>query len=79
MLGPITAYHQETNTVDKEIESWQSVHFPYKTAAEIGFPEEGEVDRIVPYVMTSGTFWSHVMIEHPANTNKYPRLNVGSP
>jgi len=68
MLGPITAYHQETNTVDKEIESWQSVHFPYKTAAEIGFPEEGEVDRSVPYVMTSGTFWSHVMIEHPANT-----------
>lgn len=64
MLGPISAYHAETNTVGKEIESWQSVHFPYKTAAEIGFPEEGQVDRGMPYVMTSGTFWSHVMIEH---------------
>ena len=69
MLGPITAYHLETNTVDKEIESWQSVHFPYKTAAEIGFPEEGQVDRTMPYVMTSGTFWSHVMIEHEAMGN----------
>ena len=38
MLGPISAYHATTNTVSKEIESWQSVHFPYKTAAEIGFP-----------------------------------------
>jgi hypothetical protein len=69
MLGPIIAYHAETNTVDKEIESWQSVHFPYKTAAEIGFPEEGQVDRSMPYVMTSGTFWSHVMIEHEGMLN----------
>ena len=69
MLGPASAYHPETNTVDKEIESWQSVHFPYKTAAEIGFPEEGQVDRSMPYVMTSGTFWSHVMIEHQEMQN----------
>jgi hypothetical protein len=64
MLGPISAYRAETNTVGPEIESWQSVHFPYKTAAEIGLPEEGEVRRTTPYVMASGTFWSHVMIEH---------------
>jgi hypothetical protein len=64
MLGPISAYHVATNTADKEIESWQSVHFPYKTAAEIGLPEEGTVARTMPYVMSSGTFWSHVMIEH---------------
>ena len=29
----------------KEIQSWQSVHCPYKTAAEIGLPEE---DRLTP-------------------------------
>ena len=64
MLGPISAYSPTTNSVGKEIESWQSIHFPYKTAAEIGLPEEGQVPRTFPYVMTSGTFWSHVMIEH---------------
>ena len=64
MLGPISAYSPATNSAGKEIESWQSIHFPYKTAAEIGLPEEGQVPRTFPYVMTSGTFWSHVMIEH---------------
>lgn len=64
MLGPISAYRAESNTVGPEIESWQSVHFPYKTAAEIGLPEEGQVQSTMPYVMASGTFWSHVMIEH---------------
>jgi len=64
MLGPISAYNASTNTVGKEIESWQSIHFPYKTAAEIGLPEEGTVVRTLPYVMSSGTIWSHVMIEH---------------
>ena len=64
MLGPISAYNAGTNTVGKEIESWQSIHFPYKTAAEIGLPQEGTVARTLPYVMSSGTIWSHVMIEH---------------
>lgn len=65
MLGPISAYNRKTNTVGKEIRSWQSIHFPYKTAAEIGLPEEGQVvTSDMPYVMASGTFWSHVMIEH---------------
>ena len=70
MLGPISAYQLGTNTVGKEIRSWQSVHFPYKTAAEIGLPEEGQVPRTIPYVMTSGTFWSHVMIEHEDETGQ---------
>jgi len=64
MLGPISAYSVATNSVGLEIESWQSIHFPYKTAAEIGLPEDGKVPRTFPYVMTSGTVWSHVMIEH---------------
>ncbi len=42
MLGPISAYDPATNTTAKEISSWQSIHFPYKTAAEIGLPEEGQ-------------------------------------
>jgi hypothetical protein len=64
MLGPISDYSPATNSVGPEIECWQSIHFPYKTAAEIGLPEEGKVPRTFPYVMGSGTFWSHVMIEH---------------
>lgn len=64
MLGPISAYSATTNSTGPEIESWQSIHFPYRTAAQMGLPEEGQVPRSFPYVMTSGTFWSHVMIEH---------------
>lgn len=64
MLGPISAYQATTNTVGKGIVSWQSVHFPYETAAEIGLPEEGQASGNLPYVMASGTVWSHVMIEH---------------
>jgi hypothetical protein len=64
MLGPMSAYDPATNKAGKEISSWQSIHFPYKTAAELGLPEEGQVPRTIPYVMESGTFWAHVMIEH---------------
>jgi hypothetical protein len=70
MLGPVSAYQPATNTVGKEIQSWQSVHFPYKTAAEIGLPKEGQVTGTMPYVMASGTFWSHVMIEHENEPGK---------
>ena len=70
MLGPSSAYQSATNTVSKEIKSWQSVHFPHKTAAEIGLPEEGQVGRTMPYVMASGTFWSHVMIEHEGESGE---------
>jgi hypothetical protein len=64
MLGPISAFDQKTNTPGNAIESWESIHFPYKTAKEIGLPVAGEVPRTVPYVMASGTYWCHVMIEH---------------
>ena len=48
---------------------WQSIHFPFKTAEEMGLPIEEEsnevgVDSILPFVMASGTWWSHVMIVH---------------
>ncbi|HEY7096135.1 MAG TPA: hypothetical protein VH437_05385 [Terriglobales bacterium] len=70
MYGPLSDYQPSTNLAGKEIHAWQSIHFPYKTAAEIGLAEEGQVPRTMPYVMTSGTFWSHVMIEHEDNDAK---------
>jgi tetratricopeptide (TPR) repeat protein len=62
MLGPIAAFDQPTLTWTADIERWESVHFPFQTAADIGLPEEREGVR--PYVMASGTWWSHVMIQH---------------
>ena len=62
MLGPASAYDAATHSAGPAIASWQSIHFPYKTAAEIGLPEEGTVTRTLPYVMSSGSYWSHVMI-----------------
>jgi hypothetical protein len=70
MLGPRTAYDADANTAGPAIEGWQSIHFPYRTAAAMALPEEGTVPRTVPYVMATGTFWSHVMIEHDATPQK---------
>ena len=57
------------NASDARIECWESLHFPYRTAAEVGFPDEADVpedqQRGTPYVMSSGTYWSHVMFRHP--------------
>jgi hypothetical protein len=68
-LGPIAGYDASRQSIDAQIECWQSIHFPYRTAAEIGLPDERAVpesqQREVPYVMSSGTYWSHVMIRHP--------------
>ena len=68
-LGPAAAYNPATNTVTADIECWQSIHFPFRTAREIGLPDEAEVpdslQQSVPYVMASGSYWSHVMIRHP--------------
>jgi len=68
-LGPISAYDSSRNAVNAQVECWQSIHFPFRTAAEVGFPDEHDVpasqQREVPYVMSSGKYWSHVMIRHP--------------
>ena len=63
MVGSMSGYDAFTHTVGKEIKSWESIHYPYKTAAQIGLPEEGAVHRNMPYVVASGTFWCHVMIQ----------------
>src|SRR5215467_3032009 len=68
-LGPITGYDASRSAVDARIECWQSIHFPFKTPAELGVPDEHDISeaqqREIPYVMSSGKYWSHVMIRHP--------------
>jgi hypothetical protein len=70
-LGPASSYDTVTNSVTGEGRCWESVHFPFRTAREVGFPDMSEVPenlrQTVPYVMASGTYWSHVMIEHPSS------------
>ena len=67
-LGPISGYDSSRNAINARVECWQSIHFPFRTAAEIGFPDEHDVpasqQQEVPYVMSSGKYWSHVMIRH---------------
>jgi len=76
-LGPAGGYDPATNVVNPDVECWESVHFPFRTARDIGFPEMKEVPedlrQTVPYVMASGTYWAHVMIEHPSSRNKASR------
>lgn len=62
MLGPMSAFDVKSNRAGDEIKKWQSVHFPFRTAAELGLPTEQE--GTMPFVMESGTWWSHVMIVH---------------
>jgi hypothetical protein len=68
-LGPTTSYDPAMHSVTGEGECWESLHFPFRTAKEVGFPDMNEVPenlrQTVPYVMGSGSYWSHVMIEHP--------------
>jgi hypothetical protein len=70
-LGPIAGFDAVRQSVDSRIECWQSIHFPFRTAAELGLPDEADVpeaqQRTTPYVMSSGNYWAHVMIRHPAS------------
>ena len=68
-LGPRRAYLADADSVVAPIICWQSIHFPYKTARELGLIEESQLPDStrtdMPFVMGSGTYWSHVMIMHP--------------
>ncbi len=68
-LGPAKAYNASTNTATDEIFCWESVHFPFHTAHELGLMDQSEIpesmQRKLPFVMGSGTYWCHVMIMHP--------------
>ena len=62
MLGPISGFDSLTATTTLAIDKWQSIHVPFQTAAELGLPTTRE--GVMPFVMASGTWWSHVMIVH---------------
>jgi hypothetical protein len=64
MLGPLSAFDSAATTTSAAIDKWQSIHFPFRTAAELGLPMTRE--GLMPFVMSSGTWWSHVMIVHTA-------------
>ncbi len=64
MLGPLSGFDSATTATTAAIDKWQSIHFPYRTAAELGLPITR--DSVMPFVMGSGTWWSHVMIVHTA-------------
>jgi hypothetical protein len=69
MLGPISAFDFESGQAGPEIAKWQSIHLPFRTAEEMGLTEARELNQpalsgLMPFVMASGTWWSHVMIVH---------------
>ena len=67
--GPIGDYDGARNVIAPGIECWESLHFPNRSAKEMGLPDESELSETAqqstPYVMASGSYWSHVMIRHP--------------
>ena len=71
VLGPMEEFDFETGTLGPSIQKWQSIHFPFRTTAELGLTEAAEGNKettpgLMPFVMASGTWWSHVMIMHEA-------------
>ena len=75
VLGGPPAYNPMTGAVAAYMESWQLLHVPFATAKDLGLPDESDVSDArkaqMPYVMLSGSWAAHVMIEHPkASTSK---------
>jgi hypothetical protein len=62
MSGPLSAYDWSTNTASDRIVVGHRLYIPYGTAAAMGLPTAE--DGTHPYVMASGTYFAHVMIEH---------------
>ena len=69
VLGGRDAYDPATGIATPQLDIWQSIHVPFATAEQLGFPDESTVSdsqrREIPFVMASGTGWAHVMINHP--------------
>lgn len=67
--GSMSDVDFESGTLGSDVVKWQSVHFPFRTSSELGLTEEREPSLDgqpggMPFVMASGTWWSHVMIVH---------------
>ena len=69
MLGPASAYDVTTGRMTADMRVWQSIHMPFRTAQQIGLPDEQDLTEAqrdsTPFVMGGGTWWAHVMILHP--------------
>ena len=65
MLGPITALTKDGTSWTAEMSRWQSIHIPRAKAEDLGVITENKVP--MPYVMSSGELWAHVMINGPAD------------
>jgi len=76
-LGPADAYNPSTGAVTRQMQIWHALHMPFATAEAMGFPDESTVSieerARTPYVVASGTWWSHVMIQRAA-----PRVSTRS-
>jgi hypothetical protein len=66
MLGPMSAYDPVTRRAGPTILAWQSLHMPFRTGAELGMTETQR--GTMPFVMSSGTWWSHLMIVHDSRS-----------
>lgn len=70
VLGPLAEFDVATGELGPSIQKWQSVHFPFRTSEELGLTEleedgsKADLPGLMPFVMASGTWWSHVMIMH---------------
>ena len=73
ILGPVDAYDPKTGHASPVMRFWQSIHMPYRTAGELGLLNDSDVPRghqsTLPFVMSGGTWWSHVMITHDPATS----------
>ena len=69
VFGPMDDFNFETGEPGPSLQKWQSIHFPFRTTEELGLTEIEEGSKsttpgLMPFVMASGTWWSHVMIMH---------------
>ena|ERR1700722_13802326 len=61
MSGPVDAFNPAAGTVSPAVQTWQMVIIPYATGASLSLPEERSGG--MPWVMGSGTFMAHIMVE----------------
>ena len=63
MYGPITAITNHGTGWTSKMQRWQSIHIPRATAEDMGLVTDNK--PVMPYVMSSGGLWAHVMINSP--------------
>lgn len=63
MFGPIKALTNNGTAWTGEMSRWQSIHIPMATAEDLGLTDKNKAP--MPYVMSGGELWAHVMINSP--------------